>query len=276
MKYIIGINKTKNIEELKQYTNKFLIGLKEFTIGMNNYFSFDEIFNMCKSNSKCDFYLNLNRFVLEENINTLENILKKLKKFDNCFYIITDLGILNMALKSDFSSKIIIDFQNLTTNSFDFNFFQKYHINGSFISNELHKNEIKEILENKKITSYYYGFGYIPLFFSRREHIRNYLKFNNISQNLEKDHYSLKEETREEQFNILEEQQSFIIYRPNLFYLIKEIEYFKNLDYFVFNPIFFTDEQLIPIVEKITNNEKLKMNYDEGFLNREIIYKKEC
>lgn len=273
MNYIVSFNDLENLKKYKKYTNNFLLGLNKYSVGMNTYYDVNQIINIIKNNTDCNFYLNLNRLVISDDIYEIKNILLNLKEYNNLYFITTDLGVLNISIDNDFSNKVIINLENLTTNYYDFNFYAKFNILGSFISNEIKYEDLKLITEKKEYKSFYNGLGYIPMFNSRRSHISNYLKENYIDdKTYDKYKYYLIEETRNEKYKILEENNHFIVYRPNMFYFNNQENI--DLDYFVFNNIFLSDEKTLYLLDKVIKGYDLDIEYDDGFLTKEIVYKK--
>lgn len=133
-----------------------------------------------------------------------------------------------------------------------------------FVSNEISFEEIKKIndhVNNKKLGLKV--FGYLSIFYTKRDLLRLYNDFENDNKFLKNHIYDLKEETRNDKYKIYEGSFGTIIYTPFIYILKDEIKLLNNFEYF------YIDTQLLPF-DKIKTCIDLYTSFKFDELNKEF------
>ena len=80
MKLLVGLNK-KGILDYLNYTNSFIIGLKDFSINYQEY-SIDEIKALKKEYPNIELFVSVNKNIFNSDLTLLEERLTELSKLD--------------------------------------------------------------------------------------------------------------------------------------------------------------------------------------------------
>lgn len=252
---------------IKTYNNKFydndmIIGSKySVRIKKLNDVEIKDVINKLHNNSRLA-YVNVNQIFHNDDILKLEEYLKYLININADYIIFSDFGVYNVAKRLGIENRLIYNPDTLLTNYLDINLYKELNIYGCFISPILNIEEIKEIIEKKNINLFYIGVGNINIFYSKRRLIDTYFDF--VNKDYSNGTYMLKEETREAMYPFIQDDNGCHMFTPYIMSYKKYQEELNSLDYIIY------DDYLIDDLEKA---------FDEGvpgFLEKNIVYRKEC
>lgn len=250
-KVLININNLNEVEEYKKIgINNFLFALEGFSVGY-------ESFKL--SDIPKDSYILINRVLDSKGIDELKLIKDDLKGYKGVIF--EDLGVYN-TLKD--IVPLIWAQSHFGTNTESINFWLG-KCESTLISNEITKEEIKDIVDNAISPVVFNVFGKNMIMYSRRTLLTNFNKYNELSN-----------------YNDMELNET---HTKNKF-LVKESEYgsaFFNNEYF--NYIKFSDElnddnikfylvfNLDLPVEKVASVLDGEEYGNDGFLNKKTVYR---
>ena len=117
--------------------------------------------------------------------------------------------------------------------------------------------------------SYFTIYGYVPIFYSRRYLIKNYLKF--IDKEDMVGNYSIISDMGTK-YRIVEEDFGTTIYSEYPVNLINYMDYLNDIDYLVMNSNLIDDAKFEMMVDKFINKDKIDDCY-LGFFNKKTIFK---
>ena len=258
MKKVIFIPNNKKIIKTINSNgfNSFILPLKDYSVGFDNYFSVKEINKLA---NKYEISVIINKFLHKEEIKTIKNIIKQLKNVKG--YFLSDVSLLNTIKKE----KIIISQDYLINNYEAINFYNSLGYKNIVISNLLTTSEIKEIKKKTKSTLFYFGINKNPLLYSKRTLITNYNKnFNNLNINKR---MSVEESVTKHPLLVKEEKGSTIIFNKDVFNFLNEKEtILKCIDYLVINLNNLTKDEIKKVFKKEFFGE-------DKFLKQKIGYK---
>ena len=260
-KLLYIVNNKEIIEDLKKVGVKnFLFPLKDFCVGFNNTYDFDEIEN--------ESFIFINRILDNESLDLLEKKLNDNKdKIKGIVY--DDFGVLYLINKLKLNV-ITINYQNhFGTNYQSINENLKYN-DSVVVSTDITKKEIEEILKKVEKEVCIFLFGLIPVMYSRRTLLTNFSKEFNIPT---KNNVLIDEKISKNKFIMVENEFGTVGYQRN-YYDGLELLNLENIKYFLVNPLFLSDKEQIQLISDI-KNKKLTLNIpnDKGFLYKETIYK---
>lgn len=260
-KLLYIVNNKEIIEDLKKVGVKnFLFPLKDFCVGFNNTYDFEEIEN--------ESFIFINRILDNESLDLLEKKLNDNKdKIKGIVY--DDFGVLYLINKLKLNV-ITINYQNhFGTNYQSINENLKYN-DSVVVSTDITKNEIEEILKKVEKEVCIFLFGLIPVMYSRRMLLTNFSKEFNIPT---KNNVLIDEKISKNKFIMVENEFGTVGYQRN-YYDGLELLNLENIKYFLVNPLFLSDKEQIQLISDI-KNKKLTLNIptDKGFLYKETIYK---
>ena len=260
-KLLYIVNNKEIIEDLKKVGVKnFLFPLKDFCVGFNNTYDFDEIEN--------ESFIFINRILDNESLDLLEKKLNDNRdKIKGIVY--DDFGVLYLINKLKLNV-ITINYQNhFGTNYQSINENLKYN-DSVVVSTDITKKEIEEILKKVEKEVCIFLFGLIPVMYSRRTLLTNFSKEFNIPT---KNNVLIDEKISKNKFIMVENEFGTVGYQRN-YYDGLELLNLENIKYFLVNPLFLSDKEQIQLISDI-KNKKLTLNLpnDKGFLYKETIYK---
>lgn len=177
MQVLVGLN-TRNIPDYLNYTNSFIIGLKDFSINYQEY-SLEEIENLKKDYPNIEIFVSINKNIFNHDLKELEKNLEYLDKLDIKGILFYDLSILSIVRKRKFNIPLIWAQEHMTTNYNTCNYFYNRGCEYVYLSSEITIDEIKEINNKSKIKLISFIFGYPDVSFTKRKLLTNYFLYNN-------------------------------------------------------------------------------------------------
>lgn len=282
MKLLVGLN-NKNILDYLDYTNSFIIGLKDFSINYQEY-TLEEIKKIRKDFPNIELFISLNKNIFNDDLEELGKILVELDKLRINGIFFYDLSILSLSLKKHINTPLVFAGEHLTTNYNICNYYLNKGCKYIYLSSEITVDEIKEIKSKSDIKLISFFFGYPEVSFSKRKLLTSYFLHENkekqsdwyqISSDNQK--YFIKESnlgTRILYGNIMNGIKPFYELKDMITYallnedlmehdiFIKGIKLFKEL---LDNKISLSDAELE--IQKLTNSD------DTCFYYKKTIYK---
>lgn len=248
----------KQIEDYSKKIDGILVPLKDYSINFENTFTLDELDKMICNNKEVFVLMNKNFHHTE--LEGLKNTLEKLndKKISGIFFY--DLAIMNV--KEKIKHPLIWAQEHLTTSDCSMNYWHSKGVYGTLLSNEITKEEIKEIRKNTQSTLFLITFGYIPIFTSKRHLVENYLKTFHLQS---KNNYALEKENKK--YIIHDDKYGTFVYTNHILDIREDVKDMK-IDYEIYNANDINEE----VFKKAMNDEQIE-NTDKGFFYTETIYK---
>jgi hypothetical protein len=160
----------------------------------------------------------------------------------------------------------MIFYQNhFATNTNSVNFWLD-RVDSMFISNEITKEEINNIVSNASKEIVLHLYGYNQVMYSRRKLLSNWSDFFDIDK---KNTNLLTDRATKVQFRAMENEYGTVMYSGNIFNG-KELLGLSNVKYYYVNP---TMIEHTVVMDFLTNNDHNSDMEDNGFLDKETIYK---
>ena len=172
-KLIVSVN---SLEQLNRLMDKDIYGvmlyIDKLSVNSSFYVNIDDI-------SKIDFkdkkiYVVMNKIMHNNDLDMVRDNLSRLKDMDVkiLFY---DMSIYNISKELGMVDKLVIYQDHLNASILSNKFYYDLGITGSYISTDITGEELLEIKNNSNMEIYFTGYGYVPIFYSRRYLIKNYL-----------------------------------------------------------------------------------------------------
>lgn len=284
-KKIIIPKSIKQIEKLINLCDGFIIGLKNLSVNLPNYFSMEqvqEISTLCYSNQK-EIFIDLNKNIHNCQLEELIAVLKTLSSFKINGIIFYDIAILNLKNKLNLNLNLIWNQEHMVTNYHTINYWNQKGAYGSYLSSELTLEEVLNIRDNTSCPLMMNVFGFIPMFTSKRPLVNNYLLKFNL-----KDDSNLNYLEKEGNLYPVISDDVTTVYSSKILNLSQEIYDLGKvgIEYFVFNSFNIDDtvfKNIMILFNKITYKNRteyfnkinmlLNYNIDTGFLYKNTVYK---
>jgi|GEM_PF-357265 len=189
-------------------------------------FSQDELseIRVRTKNRKIRMMVNVNAIFHENELNGLLEYLRFLKFIDVDAVIFSDMAVYKLSQKIEITKKLVYSAETLITNSFDMNFWLD-RIDSVVLSNELSLDELRMMSSQAKKDVIFMVYGYHSMFYSKRALLSNYFEYKNEPNEKIQDNRNLriKEETRSEEYPILEDARGTHIFTGKIFCLFGEL-----------------------------------------------------
>ena len=254
-----------NIENLNDYYeykkigyNNFLFAIEEFSIGYNT-FKLDSIKDL-----ECKKYLLINKIFDNKTVEKFKGIINELKYFDGIIF--EDIAVYNIL--KDMNIKLIWNQKHFATNYSSINYWLD-NTYSAVISNELTKEEVREILDKTNKPLILNVFGKNEIMYSRRQLLTNFDEYYNLKHNNKR---IIKDKVTQNEYLGLESESGTLFLDNNYFNIMNYLDYFnsKNILYYLIYPKGLSIKE----IENIINN-KSDIKYNDGFMNKKTIYKLE-
>lgn len=256
---LIYVDKLDYISDYgKAGVSAFLFGLSNYCVGYNTY-DLDSIKNIEVSNK----YLLINRVLDCESIDGLKELLKDIGDIKGIVF--EDIGVLNVINDLGLNVEKILFQNHFGTNKDSINFWLD-RVDSVFVSNEITYDEIKYITENIKGDVVLHLYGYNQVMYSRRLLLSNWSDKFNIEY---KDNNVISDIQSGIKFRALENEYGTVMYSENIFNGKRLLD-LSNVKYYYVNTTL-VDHDVV--MDFLTNNDHTSSSEDEGFLDRETIYK---
>lgn len=284
MNIVADINSLNQFNILKDYV-KYIIVEDEY-LSSYKYLNLDSVTIIKYANMNNIMpIVRLDSLIHPDKVKIVEERLNFYKDL-NCLFLVTDLGVCNIAMRLKLSSRIIYDPKTLITNSLDAKMYSNFGFNALGLSLEITLADIKNIIDKTNIDAFYQVFGYPLMMYSKRKLVSLYYKNQNLDNDLT--NLEIEEITRPEKYRIIENENGTFLFRSYLISLIKDIKNinFKyiylssfNINLDIYNDIvkiyydyLNSNITLDKALNKISN---YKLNIQDGFSYKDSDYKKE-
>lgn len=254
---LIYVDKLEYISDYRKAgVSAFLFGLSDYCVGYNTY-TLDDIKNVEVSNK----YLLINRVLDCKAIDELKVILKDISGIKGIVF--EDIGLVNV-LKDYDVEKIL--FQNhFGTNKESINFWLD-RVDSVFVSNEITYEEIDYICKNVKKDVVLHLYGYNQVMYSRRLLLSNWSDRFNIEK---KSTNVISDISSGIKFRAMENEYGTVMYSQNVFNGSRLLG-LDSVKYYYVNTTMIDHDV---IMDFLCNKEHSSEDEDNGFLDRETIYK---
>lgn len=290
MKKLITIYELNSIKKIAPFVDGFIIGNNSFGTRLTNSFSVNDINDAITKIKLLDkeIFINANQMFTDVQLTEFVKTINLIYTKDVSGIIVADLGTYQVLTKNGLGKKVIYNPETLLTNTFDFNYLASFNALGGFVAKEITLEDILSIGQNKKYQMFMVGHGHLNMFYSKRQLLENYGKYNKSDEILHnKQNLTITEAKRSNKnYPILEDTAGTHVFRSTVFATIDNLQALSTVvDYLVLDTIFKDDDYGLSIAKLYKNTddnvveiEQLKLKYkeqwDEGFLFKKTSYKR--
>lgn len=273
MKTLIMI---KDINQANLNCDGVIIGIKDLSVNMPAYFNLEDI---SKIKNK-EIFVCLNKNMHNTDLNLLEETLNKLNNYNIKGVIFYDAAIPNICKRLNVNYDLVWNQEHMTNNYYTINFWHQNNARYTWVSNDITLRELKEIKENTSSLLMVTLFGYIPMFASKRNLIKNYLKTFNLKDESKINYIEKENKT----YPIIDDDKGTFVYTNFILNGLKE-KLELNYDYIILNSFLIDDDKFVKVVDifntvnidNLDTKEKelndMFKNLGKGFFYEETIYK---
>ncbi len=264
MELIVSINK---IKEINLEVDSLVLG-SEFSV-RSTVFTLAEI-EAVKQKSNKNIYVNVNKIILEEELDRLEIFLLKLKEIDvdGIYFSCMSVYSLNRQIGLD----LFYNPETLTTNYSDVLEYLALGIKKVVLAREITLESIKKIIS--KTTDVEVNIhGKLNMFYSKRKLLTNC--FNNFEQEVKTKGF-LREELREEYYPIIEDETGSHIFHGLTLSSYDEISNFSEIAVKIDGYLLEDLATVVNDYQRALSGEKIERAEDQfsGYYYKQTKYKK--
>lgn len=267
MKLIVSANSYDHLSELlKLKIDGILLSIDKLSVNDSFYINKEDLANIDFKGK--EVFISLNKLMHNADLPLLRETLAYLKD-KNVRIMFYDMAVYMIAREYDMLDKLVIMQDHLNASTLSNNFYEKRGLKGSFITSDITKDELLEIKKHSKMEIFFLGYGYAPIFYSRRYLITNYLKY--IKEKNNGTDYKIVSDTNKA-YIIDEEAYGTTVYTEEPINLINYLDDLKAIDYLVLKSNKITDQEFNKMVTKFINHNQVENPYI-GFFNTKTIYR---
>ena len=265
-KILVQPNSFENLGKiLKTDITGVILPIEDLAVNSSVYFSLEDIKCILNLTSK-EVCVSINKIMHNNDLKLLEDTLVSLNKMNISKIFFYDLAVMNIVKRLNIKKELVVFQDHLNASLYSNNFYKRRGINYSVITNDITKDEINEISKHNSLMLICYG--YLPIFYSRRYLVTNYLKY--INKDINNNIYYIKHNN--DKYPIVEEKYGTTIYTKEPINLINDINNI-NVEYIILNSNLTKEENFLSILNKYLNNKTDNNEYYRGFIDKKTVYK---
>jgi len=273
-------------KDFKSYQEKgvhtFLFPLRNFSSYQNVSFTLDEL-KQIRNDYDFAMYVLLDKNVFEEELSELDSILAELEtlSIDGLFFY--DLGVLELVLEKNYRIPLVFHQNFLGTNAAIYDFYYSFGVGKGVLPLEITMDEIKEIVDNSKMSFVLPVFGYPLIAFSKRNFVRNYLQFMKEEDSLEKHFFKEKDRC----YPIIENESGTALFADQMISFLPYLEKLDGISEILCDETAISHDLFLKVLgeyncwiehgcvrgEEYAKNIAKFVVTSSGFLNKKTIYK---
>lgn len=265
-KLLVKVDKRENIDEvLKLDIGGIILSYDDLAVASNFYVNMDDIKEIRKKTDKI-IVVSLNKMMHNKDLAKLEEVLIELDRIKVDMVLFYDVAIIEIKKKLGLDIPLIISQEHLNTSINSNEFYFKQGVDGSLISSDITKEELLEIRKKTDKIIMFTGYGYLPIFYSRRYLITNYFAY--IKKEKQGDCYFIR--NNDDFYPIVQDEYGTIIYTKEPVNLVNELDDLDDIDYIVIDG--FKASDLVDVIKDFIKKKKMNGLY-QGFFHTKSIYK---
>lgn len=275
MMILSELRKTDELDKLS--TPGIILYEENLSCAFKDKFSISSIKEI-KNKTDKKVFLSLMPLYHDNDYEKLKETISELQNLDGFFF--QDLGLVSIFNELGIIDKAIYYPLTFINNYYDAYFLsEKFSLKHFQISKEITLSEIDEILlKNSNVCYSYSIFGYQNIFYSLRQHLSNYKEHVSLKEDLHNSFdLTIKEETRDEFYKVLEDKYGFYIFKDKIFLGFNYLKHFDKCEYLILNREFISDEMYFDTISLFNNDlpydeylKRYSICIDEGYLFKPV------
>lgn len=278
---VSAIYNMKELNKLNGLIDGAILNNKKYSL-IYDELNLDLAYSFCINNNILPI-ISLNKMFYP---NELEEIKDVFNKYDKAKFLITDLGLFNIAKSLKIENKLIYNPETMLTNYLDLELYKNLGFDALAMSLEIPFSDVVLAKEKTNANLFYMVFGKRMMLYSRRKLLSLYKEKANI--NIPNETLYLKEINRDDYFPIIENETGTKIFRSYIVsYLdqLDKIEFKYNyldsydIDFDIYKKVIniFKDylDKKVSKEESLNKLNSLNLNINDGFKYKDSVYQKE-
>lgn len=258
MELISSFVSMKQYSQIKDYVDGVMVSYSSFSAYEASSLSKEEIKEI---SSQKKVFINLNALLHEYDLDGFRNVITELNSITNLFYVVSDLGAVNILKKMGLGSHTVYLNETMITNYLDAQAYQEDELYGLGISNEITICDAQKIFSSIP-NAFFLAYGYRPMYRSYRKIISLWKKEKGLS--FENKNMFLKEETRNDLYPVSENNYESVVFRGGVINTILEIERLEKAKILFLSSLFIDEAKYVEVVKTFSEVLSSKISKEEG------------
>ena len=179
-----------------------ILPLKGFSVESMNYYTLEEIKDICK-NESCDVFVKLNKNFMNEDLDALKEVLLELEELKVAGIFFYDLAVLEYKRELNLKVPLIWNQTHMVNNYRTCNYYYSRGVEYALLGKEITLEEILEIASMSKISTMVEVVSKPSVAFSKRKLLTNY--FTDANEDIQKE-LTVKERGTNENYHLYENE----------------------------------------------------------------------
>lgn len=279
MTKIMTIPTNDNLSIVSRYSDAILLGVKNMSTNLPNSYCVDDIRNIIDTYRDLEVFVALNKNMHSKDLDLLKTILKELDKLNIAGIFYYDIAVLEYHREMALKIPLVWSQEHLTTNYATMNYWHEQGASYTYVSSEITLDEILDINEKTDMNLIVPIFGYLPMFVSKRNLVKNYLEYFHL--NKDSKTYSLHKENS--YYPIDNTDMGTVVYSAHILNGLSEFKVLeeKGVSYVTLNSYRIDPTDFEKVLKLYCNREyendeiveDIFSNIDKGFLYKETVYR---
>ena len=224
MKLIVSVNSLEHLNTLvKKNIDGVILSIDKLAVNDSFYIDVDMLDRIDFKDK--EIFVSLNKLMHNNDLDYLRSVMAKLKD-KNVRIMFYDMAVYMIDRELDMIDKLVIMQDHLNASILSNKFYLNKGIKASYVTNDITKDELLDIKKNSNMEIFFLGYGYSPIFYSRRYLITNYLKY--IDEDSGKDYKIISDDNKE--YPIDEEKYGTTIYTNKPINLLNHLDEINDID----------------------------------------------
>lgn len=267
MKLLVKVNSLEQLNSLlEKEIDGVVLSIDKLAVNASFYIDIDKLLELDFKNR--EVFVSINKIMHNGDLEYLRRVLDKLKGTGIRIFFY-DMAVLNIALELGMEGQLVISQDHLNASILSNKFYEEMGVKGSYVTTDVTIDELLKIKENSGMDIIFLGYGYAPIFYSRRYLVSNYLKYIDEEDG---DEYQILSDTGHKYIIEEEDDRGTTIYTEDVINLINYLDILDKIDYILMDSNKISDSCFEGMVDKFKKREKMDDVY-LGNLDRKMIYK---
>lgn len=261
------IEPSNKLKLFEPFVDGLILSLKDYAVQSPIYYTVEEIKQIKNSNPTLEIFVNINKNIMNKDIEQLKVILEQLDKINLSGIFFYDLALLKLKKDLNLKTDLVWSQTHMVNNYKTCNYYHSKGVKYALLGKEITLEEIVGIIKNTAITPMVEVLSYPSVAFSKRRLITNYYKDLN---KLPKDSLNIKEKVTNSLYTLTEDENGTSFFLRDLVNgtsIIKDL-FNSNLEYIIMRG-YGLDEDLFGEIVKDTssyiNDECIDNSYVEKY-----------
>ena len=272
MKLLSTLHDPGRLEDILALSDGVVLGEARFGTRLTTAFDPSLMTGMCETAMSLDkdVYIMANRMLEEQDLDAFSAFVRTFAPISSGI-IIGDPGAFFIMNTLGSGHKAVYHPGTLLTNSDDFNMFASDGAMGAFVPAEITLDEIEAIASRKRYRLYMVGHGHLPLFYSRRMLVSNFLDQTGLDPALagSKD-LSIVEEKRDGAMPVIQDSHGTHVFSADVFRTLPHLDTLRSMvDAMVVDTVFKDDAYALRVLNLYregtdeASEEQIRHDYGE-------------